>query len=706
MIFLNKNEISDDDIQKICQYAMSGLNDVEIAKMLDYPKHVIRSIRIQNHIPANNRASTFSFDTLYTMVYDNGLTDQEIADIFHVSNKTVQKYRTKYKIYRKKSADYIDADTLRQLVDDGYSDQAIGKKYHCSAFQVSMRRKELGIFRADRHLCISEEDIAEIRQMVNQGMSDTEIGKRLGKSKTTIWQYRKLYNIVRTTKEKQLHYISDDELRNLIDQGLSDTEIAKQTGYAISSVHSRRASLGILRRTTKRTNISAEELQSLIDCKMTDQQIADHFDCGICTIQERRQELGIQQTPRALDIPIDQVLDMYINQHLSANKIAEHFGCSPSTILARLHNHANNQIRHSHIAAHNDEWENFAEYVNTQYVQTGHQLSINQVADYFQTSHNTVMSKINQQHVEQYFILHNEYSQSEDVWRKWLNSIGMQQAPNTSTTLLQYQYIHNDRSILQQSSGHNLEIDFYFPIKRLGIEINPYWTHCSDNLRINIARHTVPQRYHQHKAMLAAEAGINLIQAYDYFDIAKIQNLILYHLGLLKTVCLDQCTIEQVSIEAAMEFVNNNLLYNMNAMCSSAIGLFNQNDLIAIACFQPHDQYIEITKAGLCQGVKVIGNWLQALIIQYVKINDNRNNIFHIYSHLDISNGTFYLQSGFSYIRTLKPNYVWVNTDTSVVLTAKQTSDKTNAEMYAAGFSRLFDAGMQEYMINVSSVEQ
>lgn len=62
---------------------------------------------------------------------------------------------------------------------------------------------------------------------------------------------------------------------------------------------------------------------------------------------------------------------------------------------------------------------------------------------------------------------------------------------------------------------------------------------------------------------------------------------------------------------------------------------------------------------------------------------------------------TYCNRSGFSCIRALMGK-----SDTSVVLTAKQTSDKTNAEMYAAGFSRLFDAGMQEYMINVSSVEQ
>jgi hypothetical protein len=78
--------------------------------------------------------------TLFTQLYEDGLSDQQLADIFEISTWTVQKIRIQFGLLRVvfKRLDY---DEMRRLYDLGWNDVAIAKALDTYSVTVGNWRK-------------------------------------------------------------------------------------------------------------------------------------------------------------------------------------------------------------------------------------------------------------------------------------------------------------------------------------------------------------------------------------------------------------------------------------------------------------------------------------------------------------------------------------------------------------------------------------
>lgn len=260
--------------------------------------------------------------------------------------------------------------------------------------------------------------------------------------------------------------------------------------------------------------------------------------------------------------------------------------------------------------------------------------------------------------------------------------------------------LHDRRVITPQ------ELDIYIPEKKLALEFNGDYWHNAEK---------VGKEYHQQKTIACAKKGIHLIHIFEYEwnDLEKqikIENLVKSRLMTPSTILYARSTtIKHVSDDEAKEFLNKYHLQGY-APATIQIGLYNDKELVSILTLGAprfnHNYAYEIIRYCNKYDVGVVGG-IEKLYKYFVDTYNPESVI--TYSDIGKFTGNVYSKIGFKPIASecfTDPGYVWISSDTGVVLqryeTQKQkllnmglgTEDQTENEiMTSIEYIQVFNCG-------------
>lgn len=220
------------------------------------------------------------------------------------------------------------------------------------------------------------------------------------------------------------------------------------------------------------------------------------------------------------------------------------------------------------------------------------------------------------------------------------------------------QLTNNDKNI----SPHNkLEIDFYLPDYKIGIEINGLKYHHDG------CKH---KEYHLNKTLLAEKKGIELLHIFnDVLYIKSKREIVLSKLrsklNLLQTKFYGrQCIVKPLnSYTTLRDFLDNNHLQGY-AVSSINLGLYKDNELVAVMTFNSprigigkitEDKSFELVRYCPKINTTIVGG--PSKLLKYFEQNYDYNLIY-TYADRCWSKGDMYYKLGFERVTDkLIPNY-------------------------------------------------
>jgi AraC-like DNA-binding protein len=264
----------------------------------------------------------------------------------------------------------------------------------------------------------------------------------------------------------------------------------------------------------------------------------------------------------------------------------------------------------------------------------------------------------------------------------------------------------NDRRVISP-----LEIDIWIPSAQLGIELNGAYYHSELQGK--------RQRYHLNKTNAAAEAGIDLLQFFDWEVFAKrpiILDKIHHALGLHRSIGARKLTLARVNKQAAWRFFEDNHLQGACA-ASTTLGLYDEKDQLLAAMSFGKSRYSskyqhELLRFCCALGVSVPGA-ASRLLKNFMHDDASRGQKIVSYCNRRWSNGGMYERLGFTLSHTTPPGYYYIQRNGQYAGTRQQWQkhllrdklpifDQNLSEadnMLANGYTRVWDCGQLVYEI-------
>jgi len=263
-----------------------------VAELMDFSASTI-SKWVKDLIPEERRTHVVEAGG-YQKLYDQGLSDKEIAEHFGVTTGAVQYWRRMQKLAAHRKINIPAIQQYQELYDQGFTDKQIMEATSRSAGAVSSWRKRQGL--------APNSPPEDMRQnLYDQGATDQEIAETVGKSLGTIRKWRRKAGLKsHRPKKPPTAAIENSKYWPYYQQGLSDSEIATALGIPKDYVyHWRwRWKLGQHQPSIKCTELSA--YQELYDEGLSDRIIAERLKIHVRNVQQwrRRRGLSANKGPR------------------------------------------------------------------------------------------------------------------------------------------------------------------------------------------------------------------------------------------------------------------------------------------------------------------------------------------------------------------------------------------------------------------------
>ena len=265
------------------------------------------------------------------------------------------------------------------------------------------------------------------------------------------------------------------------------------------------------------------------------------------------------------------------------------------------------------------------------------------------------------------------------------------------------EFVCNNRRVIAP-----FEIDIWIPSVSLGIELNGAYYHSE--------LHGKLQDYHLTKTNLAEQAGINLLQFFDWEVFAK-RNIILdkidHALGLNARMGARKLTLAMVDKQTAWKFFEDN---HLQGACPAhmVLGLFDQNGKLLSAMSFGKSRYnkkyqYELLRFCCAIGVSVPGAASRLLkrFSEGIPVGEKIVS----YCNRRWSNGGLYAKIGFAQSHITPPGYYYIHCNGQYAGTRQQwqkhllrdklpifdESLSEAANMSANGYTRVWDCGQLVY---------
>lgn len=207
-------------------------------------------------------------------LYNQGLSDNEIAKRLGCSRKTIEKRRKKLglPINTWWKIDANMAETITKLFEEGKSGAEICKMLNLSHTTVSKFKKDHNIH-GTFDMKMSAEDIEKAMKMAEEGYMDSEIAKEFGVTQGNIFNHRKVRGIKSQFSYDKIAKIDSLKFEELFNQGLNDVQIAKELGMSSDGIYSHRMRYGYLRESyaeAKNNPLTQDNLEIILGIMMGD----------------------------------------------------------------------------------------------------------------------------------------------------------------------------------------------------------------------------------------------------------------------------------------------------------------------------------------------------------------------------------------------------------------------------------------------------
>lgn len=212
--------------------------------------------------------------------------------------------------------------------------------------------------------------------------------------------------------------------------------------------------------------------------------------------------------------------------------------------------------------------------------------------------------------------------------------------------------IHNNRSIIPPA-----ELDIYIPEKKVALEYDGLYWHCSLNK---------DKDYHFNKTIACDNKGIRLIHIREdlWRDKTPImKSIILSALGIYDKKIYARNTIaKEISRQEAQEFFNANHLKGFSNSDFSFYGLFYDNELVQcisfrkLFCYSNRGKTVELSRMATKLNTEVLGGFSKLL-----KYSINKEQFDEIESYVDRSIYTGNGYKDWELILYSKPGYIYTD---------------------------------------------
>lgn len=182
-------------------------------------------------------------------LYEQGLSDNKIAERLNCSRKTIERRRISLNLpaHDFRALKASDVDLIKQKLSEGISGTELCRSLNISMTTLSKFKKEHGICsQYDKKL--SDEDVKAIMYYAQKGVVDTKIASMFGVSRSNIQYIRKTKGIKSLFSYDKISKIKKEKFKELFDKGLSDKQIAKELNVSESGVYGFRKKLGYNRK--------------------------------------------------------------------------------------------------------------------------------------------------------------------------------------------------------------------------------------------------------------------------------------------------------------------------------------------------------------------------------------------------------------------------------------------------------------------------
>jgi hypothetical protein len=299
--------------------------------------------------------------------------------------------------------------------------------------------------------------------------------------------------------------------------------------------------------------------------------------------------------------------------------------------------HIYNQLLKNNEFEKADEWK----FLN-QTLPYFKEKTIKGLAEYFHVVPGSIVNKIINDNIDDSIIEHN-ISNKERLFEE----IIIEKRPNIKM-------IRHDRKILEGK-----ELDFYFPDKKLAVEISPSKTH---NIIESFDHpNCITKKYHQNKFTLCAKKNIELITIFDWHNWDKIIEMILNKLNSFNNSIYARKTKyiehERISNDLFNKLSNWHILsLPQNFKRNNQISELNFNGMtvgLALWTKTKTKNVIELKRMVFKPGYSITGG-PSKLVKDYLQRHKNIKKII-TYSDCDLGRGSVYSKIGFNLIETSKP---------------------------------------------------
>lgn len=273
-------------------------------------------------------------------------------------------------------------------------------------------------------------------------------------------------------------------------------------------------------------------------------------------------------------------------------------------------------------------------------------------------------------------------------------------------------YERNNRTVIAP-----LEIDFWFPEQKVGIEINDVASHNSD-LPFLGGGAVKPMNYHQEKAIKGIDMGIRLIHLYEWelYDM----NVMAFIKDILapsnKRISARKCEVVELSKKQTDNFIRSHHLQGVCPGNELNLGLITKEgkELVSVMTFgRPrHSTDYDWELLRYCSSSNITGG--ASKIFKSFLSRVPKGTRILSFQDMDKFSGNLYDKLGFEYIEFTKPSYIWVKRDdifkryswfvilkkgVDNVLKTNYGKGYNNIElMLKEGYVRVYNSGMRKYV--------
>jgi transcriptional regulator with XRE-family HTH domain/DNA-binding NarL/FixJ family response regulator len=290
--------------------------------------------------PAPRRGRPSALPTRHELagLVDQGLSDEEIGRRYGRAASTVMAWRSGYGLLRANPSERPSPQMVARLVAEGLSDKEIGRRYGVADPTVATWRRAAGV-RRERRPGVDAQRALKLRQ---QGLPAADIAEELGCSVWTVYKVSqpargattggRAERLSSSSRQPSGRRPAKEELAGLIKQGLPDREIGERYGVPDWTVVGWRRKYKLVRKPPLEPP-SKEELTELVEQGLSDQKIGERYGKSGRWVASLRRSYDLRQPP-PMTPPSKEELAELVGQGLSDHKIGERYGRSGSWVAS------------------------------------------------------------------------------------------------------------------------------------------------------------------------------------------------------------------------------------------------------------------------------------------------------------------------------------------------------------------------------------